>query len=147
MTAEEKRRLEQELTQLISVKRPEIAGKIGRAAADGDLSENGAYHDAKEQQAHIEGRIAELEYVVRNAVVVEPQADAIGLGNLVHIKDESGGERSFRVVSKLSARPSEGLLSDESPLGAALLGHVPGESVSYQTPAGQSKTVTILSIE
>lgn len=147
LTEEERKRLVAELHELVHVRRPEIAKKIGRAAADGDLSENGAYHDAKEQQGHIEGRIQELEYLVRNAVVVTPQGDTIGLGSTVHIDDESGNSKLYRLVSKHSARPSEGLISDESPLGQALVGHVAGESVSYSTPNGAQKTVTIVKVE
>lgn len=147
VTEEERQRLQADLDELVSVKRPMIARKIGRAAADGDLSENGAYHDAKEQQGHIEGRIQELEYVMRNAVVVEPQLGSVGLGNTVAIEDEKGDTKTYRVVSKHSARPSEGLISDESPLGRALIGHGAGERVMYTTPNGLEKSVTIQSIE
>jgi len=147
ITPEEKQRLQSELRELVTVKRPQIAKKIGRAAADGDLSENGAYHDAKEQQGHVEGRINELEYLVRNAVVVEPRTDTVGLGTSVVIRDDRGQTKAYRVMSKHSARPSEGLISHESPLGRALIGHAPGDSVTYATPSGQQKTVTILSIE
>lgn len=147
LTEEEKQKLESELDVLVSVKRPEIAKKIGRAAADGDLSENSAYHDAKEQQGHVEGRIMELKYLVRNAVVVEPQTDQVSMGTTVHIKDEMGKKRSYRLVSRHGARPSEGLISDESPLGRAMLGHTPGESVTYKTPSGDERSVKILRIE
>ncbi len=146
LTPAEKDRLQAELHELVSVKRPEIAKKIGNAAADGDLSENGAYHHAKEQQGHLEGRIGELEHLLRNAVVVEHTGDAVGIGAHVDIKDESGKVRSYQVVSKHSAKPSEGLISDESPLGEALLGKVAGDKVEYRTPAGQTKSVTIVSI-
>lgn len=147
VTSEEKQRLESELKQLINVKRPELADKIGRAAADGDLSENGAYKDAKERQGHIEGRIQELEYLVRNAVVVEPRQDRVGMGNTVVIEDEGGKRRMYRMVSRHSARPSEGLISLESPLGAALVDHQAGETVSYRTPDGKERSVTILTVE
>ena len=146
VTQEEEERLQHELQELIRVKRREIAKKIARAAADGDLSENGAYHDAKEQQAHIEGRIQELEYLVRNAIVVQPQAGKVGLGSTVHIIDDAGATRTYRLVSRHSARPREGLISDESPIGQAILGHTPGETVAYETPNGH-KSVTIQSIE
>jgi transcription elongation factor GreA len=146
VTQEEEERLQHELQELIRVKRREIAKKIARAAADGDLSENGAYHDAKEQQAHIEGRIQELEYLVRNAIVVQPQAGKVGLGSTVHIIDDAGATRTYRLVSRHSARPREGLISDESPIGQAILGHTSGETVAYETPNGH-KSVTIQSIE
>lgn len=147
VTEDEKQKIQTELTELITVKRPEIARKIGRAAADGDLSENGAYHDAKEQQGHIEGRIQRLEYLVRNAVVVEPQKDVIGIGSTVHLRTESGTEQAYRLVSIHGARPSEGLLSGESPLGQSLLGHSAGETVTYATPNGAQRSVEILRIE
>jgi transcription elongation factor GreA len=147
MTEEEKRNIEMELDTLINVKRPEIAVKIGRAAADGDLTENGAYHDAKEQQGHLEGRIQELEYLLRNAIIVTPSAGEIGLGNTVRIEDDAGNQRTYRLVSKHSAKPSEGLISDESPLGAALIGHTAGEQVTYKTPTGATRTVKILAVE
>jgi transcription elongation factor GreA len=79
--------------------------------------------------------------------VVEPQSDRVGLGNTVKIKDDAGQAKTYQVVSKHSARPSEGLISDESPLGRAILDHQPGETVEYATPNGQKKSVTILSME
>ena len=146
LTAEERARLKAELDELVNVRRPDIAGKIGRAAADGDLSENGAYHHAKEQQGHLEGRIGELEYLLRNAVVVEPTSDVVGFGSTVHITDDQGKPKTYQLVSKHSARPSEGLISDESPIGHALLGKGPGETVEYGLPNGQKKSVTIKSV-
>jgi transcription elongation factor GreA len=147
VTEDEQQRIKAELHELITVRRPQIAKKIGQAAADGDLSENGAYHDAKEQQGHVEGRIQELEYLVRNSVVVAPQSDRVGLGSTVHIKDENGSPKIYRIVSKHSARPSEGLISDESPLGQALMNHESGETVTYTTPGGQQKSVSIVKLE
>jgi len=146
LTHDEKQRLQHELDELVSVKRPEIAHKIGQAAADGDLSENGAYHHAKEVQGHLEGRIGELEYLLRNAVVVEPTSDRVSIGSTVEIRDDQGKGRTYQLVSKHSARPSEGLISDESPLGHALLGKGAGDKVEYSTPSGQLKSVTIVSI-
>ncbi len=148
VTQEEKNKIETELAELVNVRRPQIAQKIGQAAADGDLSENGAYHDAKEQQGHIEGRIAELEFVARNAVVVEPDTKGTaGMGNTVEIKDERGKTKVYRLVSVHGARPSEGLISVESPLGAALFGNKSGDQVRYRTPSGEERAVTILRVE
>ncbi|HZT96307.1 MAG TPA: transcription elongation factor GreA [Chloroflexota bacterium] len=148
VTEDEKKKIDAELNELVKVRRPEIAQKIGQAAADGDLSENGAYHHAKEQQGHIEGRIAELEFLSRNVVVVEPErAGSVGLGNTVEIKDDRGGSKTYRIVGVHGARPSEGLISVESPLGAALQGRKKGDRVQYKTPAGEERTVTILSVE
>jgi transcription elongation factor GreA len=148
VTEEEKKKIEDELRELIDVRRPLIAKKIGQAAADGDLSENGAYHDAKEQQGRLEGRIQELEHLARNAVVVEPRNDnSIGIGNSVRLKDERGNERTYKIVSEHGVSASNGLISDRAPLGAALVGHAAGDSVTYKTPSGEERTVTILDVD
>src|SRR5579872_5113389 len=99
MTREGKAELEEKLAFLKRVKRPEIADKIGRAASDGDLSENGAYHQAKEDQGRLEGQIAELEYVLRYAEVAEDTGDKVGIGKTVVVEDESGNEKTYRIVS------------------------------------------------
>lgn len=148
VTEDEKKKIEAELRELIDVRRPQIAKKIGQAAADGDLSENGAYHDAKEQQGRLEGRIQELEHLARNAIVVEPRADdSIGIGNSVRIKDERGNERTYKIVSQHGVSASNGLISDKAPLGSALMGHAKGDSVAYKTPSGEERTVKILDVE
>jgi transcription elongation GreA/GreB family factor len=92
LTAEGKRELEGRLSFLKSVKRPEIAKKIGQAADDGDLSENGAYHQAKEDQGRLEGQIAELEAILRHAEVAPDTGDFAGIGKHVTVRDESGGK-------------------------------------------------------
>src|SRR5579859_2096036 len=99
LTADGKRELEEKLNFLKTVKRPEIADKIGRAASDGDLSENGAYHQAKEDQGRLEGQIAEFEYIVRNAEVAVDTGDRVGIGKHVIVRDESGIEKTYRLVS------------------------------------------------
>lgn len=148
VTEDEKKKIDAELRELIDVRRPQIAAKIGQAAADGDLSENGAYHDAKEQQGRLEGRIQELEHLARNAKVVEPRDDnSIGIGNSVRIKDERGNERSYKIVSQHGVSASNGLISDKAPLGSALMGHAKGDSVTYKTPSGEARTVKILEVE
>lgn len=146
VTAEGKHEIEQKLHYLKTVRRPEVADKISRAAADGDLSENGAYHNAKEEQGWLEGQIAELEYIIRNAVVAEDTGDRVGVGKHVTVKDEKGTERQYRVVSSHEANPSMGLISDVSPIGSALMGHVAGDTVTAQTP-GRARTFTIVSVE
>ena len=88
-----------------------------------------------------------MEYLLRNAVVVEPTTHVVGIGSTVHIKDEHGKPRTYQVVSKHSARPSEGLISHESPIGKALMGQAAGATVEYPTPAGQTKSVSIVGIE
>lgn len=146
LTAEGKRDMEEKLDHLKRVRRPEIAQKISRAAADGDLSENGAYHNAKEEQGWLEGQIAELEYIIRNAVVAQDTGDRAGIGKRVTVRDEAGKERLYRLVSSHEANPTGGFISDQSPIGAALMGHRAGETVTAQTP-GRARQLTIVSVE
>lgn len=145
LTAEGKRELEAKLAYLKSVKRPEIADKIGRAADDGDLSENGAYHQAKEDQGRLEGQIAELEYILRNAEVAQDTGDVIGIGKTVTVRDEAGNERTYRLVSSHEVNPSTGQISDKSPIGSSLMGKRVGDTAEAQLP-GRTKSFTVLSI-
>ena len=145
LTAEGKRELEQKLAYLKSVKRPEIADKIGRAASDGDLSENGAYHQAKEDQGRLEGQIAELEYILKNAEVARDTGDVIGIGKTVTVMDEAGNERTYRLVSSHEVNPSTGQISDKSPIGSALMGKRAGDTAEAQLP-GRTKTFTVLTV-
>jgi transcription elongation factor GreA len=145
LTPEGKRELEDKLSFFKSVKRPEIAGKIGRAADDGDLSENGAYHQAKEDQGRLEGQIAELEYILRNAVVAADTGDAVGIGKHVVVEDESGGQKTYRLVSSHEVNPSTGHISDKSPIGSALMGARAGDVVQAQTP-GRARTFKIVEV-
>jgi transcription elongation factor GreA len=146
MTAEGKRELEEKLNYLKTVKRPEIAQKIGRAADDGDLSENGAYHQAKEDQGRLEGQIAELEFILRNAAVAQDTGDMVGIGKTVTVRDESDRERTYRIVSSHEVDASHGFISDRSPIGSALMGARAGDVVEAQTP-GRSRTLTVLAVE
>lgn len=145
LTAEGKRDLEQKLAYLKTVKRPEIASKIGRAADDGDLSENGAYHQAKEDQGRLEGQIAELEYILRNAAVAEDTGDVVGIGKTVTVQDDTGKERTYRIVSSHEVDAGQGFISDRSPIGSALVGTRAGDVVEAQTP-GRSRTFTVISV-
>ncbi len=145
LTPEGKRDLEEKLHHLKTVKRPEIADKIGRAASDGDLSENGAYHNAKEEQGWLEGKIMELEYILRNAEIAQDTGDRVGIGKTVTIEDESGKERKYRLVSSHEVNTDLGYISNKSPIGSALMGHKAGETVEAQTP-GRAKTFKILSV-
>jgi transcription elongation factor GreA len=145
MTPEGKRALEEQLHVLKTVKRPEIALKINRAAADGDLSENGAYHNAKEEQGWIEGKIQELEYILRNAAIAEDTGDRVGIGKTVTVADENGIEKTYRLVSSHEVNVGSGSISDVSPIGAALMGHRAGESVEAQTP-GRTRHLRIVSV-
>jgi transcription elongation factor GreA len=146
LTEEGKREMEERLHYLKSVKRPEIAEKIGRAADDGDLSENGAYHQAKEDQGRLEGQIAELEYILRNAIVAHDTGDVVGIGKRVTVQDEDGKERTYRLVSSHEVNPSQGHISDKSPIGSALMGARAGDTIEAQTP-GRARKFQILSVE
>jgi transcription elongation factor GreA len=145
LTAEGKAEMEQKLSFLKTVKRPEIAEKIGRAAADGDLSENGAYHQAKEDQGRLEGQIAELEYILRNAQVAVDTGDVVGIGKTVTVQVDTGQEKTYRLVSSHEVNPGAGHISDRSPIGSALMGARAGDKVSAQTP-GRSRVFTVISV-
>jgi transcription elongation factor GreA len=138
--------LEDKLAFLKKVKRPEIADKIGRAADDGDLSENGAYHQAKDDQGRLEGQIAELEYILRNAIVARDTGDVVGIGKHVTVEDETGARRTFRLVSSHEANPSAGAISDKSPIGSSFMGGRAGDVVEAQTP-GRSRRFTIIEVK
>jgi len=145
LTAEGKKELEEKLVLLKNVKRSEIADRIGRAADDGDLSENGAYHQAKEDQARLEGQIAELEYILRHAAVAQDTGDRVGIGKMVTVQDDAGKERTYRIVSSHEVNTTLGHISDQSPIGAALMGAREGDSVTAQTP-GRSRTLTVVTV-
>lgn len=145
LTEDGKRDLEAKLDILKRVKRPEIADKIGRAASDGDLSENGAYHQAKEDQGRLEGQIAELEYILRNAEVAQDTGDAVGIGKHVTVRDEDGAEKTYRLVSSHEVDPSKGYISDVSPIGSALMGAKAGETVRADV-RGREKVLTIVNV-
>ncbi|MBR2262752.1 MAG: transcription elongation factor GreA [Firmicutes bacterium] len=132
--------MEQELNQLKTVTRKEIAQKIKEARAQGDLSENAEYDAAKEQQGEIETRIAELEKLLRNAEVIDEEnlnEDQIQLGNRVLLYDiEFEEEIEYTIVGSTEANPTQGRISNESPVGQALLGAAVGDTVDVQTPNG-----------
>ena len=139
LTADGKAELERELDQLLNVRRPELARKLKDAVAEGDLKENADYHDAKEQQAFLEGRIQYLENVLRSATVIanDGATDMVRLGSEITIvEDCADGEETYIIVGAAEANPREGKISHESPIGAALLGHKKGDKVRVNTPGG-----------
>ncbi len=145
LTAEGQAKLQAELTELITVERPRVAARIHDAKLDGDISENAEYEDAKQEQSFLEGRIATLEVQLRNAEVIEPaNGDRVGIGAKVVIKGPDGTEK-FTVVGSAEAAPSDGRISNESPVGVALMGHKKGDKVIVQAPAGPV-AFTIVSI-
>ena len=139
MTAAQRDALAAELAELEGPKRAEIVEAIATARGFGDLSENFAYHDAKNEQGLLERRIAILRHRVENAVIVEQAEDGVvGVGSVVEVEDESGGRFEVEISSV-------GGVSTESPLGAALVGAKVGESVQVQAPKG-SWTARVVSV-
>lgn len=145
LTSEGRAQIEAELDHLIKVRRQEVAAMIGAAAEDGDLSENAAYDHAKEEQALLEGRIAQLEQYLRNTVIIENRAGStIQLGSTVSIEDD-GEQETYTIVGALEAAPTRGRISNESPLGSSLLNHKAGDTVQVNSPSGprRVKIVTV----
>jgi transcription elongation factor GreA len=133
--------LSAELAALEGQGRREIAERIKTAREWGDLKENSEYHDAKNDQAHLETKIARLREKIADAVVVEEEA----AGSSVVGFDQDGGERTWRIVSSHDAAPGEGRLSAESPVAVALLGRAPGERASVSLPKGK-RTLEVVSV-
>jgi transcription elongation factor GreA len=133
------KKLEEELEYLKSVKRREVAERLKQAIEFGDLSENSEYEDAKNEQAFIEGRILTLEKKLRNARVIdasEVPGDVVSLGSRVTLKDlDAGEELQYEIVGSMEADPAENRISNESPVGKAILGHRIGEIINIQVPA------------
>ncbi|HXG39334.1 MAG TPA: transcription elongation factor GreA [Candidatus Limnocylindrales bacterium] len=139
-------RLRAELQEMVNVRRPEIAQRIHDAKEHGDLMENAEYEDAKNEQAFVEGRIAALEALIKNATIIEHHAaDHVQIGSTVTVEGDHGTER-FTIVGSAEAKPSEGRISNESPVGRALLGRKKGDKVVVRVPAG-NYTYTIVEIE
>jgi transcription elongation factor GreA len=146
LTAEGRAQIEAEYAHLVNVRRAEVAAQIGAAAEDGDLSENAAYDHAKDEQALLEGRIATLEHFLRNAVLIQSSTTGVvQLGSKVTI-EQDGEEDTYSIVGPLEAAPTKGRISNESPMGRALLNHKPGDTVEVNAPAGV-RTVRIISIQ
>ncbi len=148
-TAEGLATLQAELAALEGDGRREIAERIKTAREWGDLKENSEYHDAKNEQAHLETKIARLREKIAAAVVVEEKPTAaggtVGFGSTVVVRDQDGGEHTWRIVSSHDAAPGEGRLSAESPVAVALLGRAPGDEASVMLPKGK-RTLTVLSV-
>ncbi len=131
-------KLETELNQLLRVRRPEVAEKIKRAREAGSTENNAEYDDAKNEQAFIEGRIQFLENTLKNAIVVEEpsQRGVVELGDAVLVQNQDGKIEQYTIVGSAEAEPLDGKISDESPVGKALLGKKTGENLQVKTPAG-----------
>ncbi len=145
LTAEGLAKLKAELSHLITSERPRVAARIHDAKQDGDISENAEYEDAKQEQSFLEGRIATLEAQLKNAeVIAGNNGDKVGIGSRVVIRGDEG-EETFTIVGSAEASPREGRISNESPVGAALMNRKKGDKVTVQTPAG-SAAYTVVSI-
>lgn len=142
VTREGLERLQDELKHLKEVRRPQIVAALAEARSHGDLRENAAYDAAKHDQAMNEKRIADLEGLVRSAVVQEPRtgagADVVRLLSTVVVEID-GDEERYTLVGAIEAKPKDGLISNESPVGRSLLGKRVGDEVTVQTPRGQSR--------
>lgn len=138
LTPEGLRKLEEELEFLKTVKRKEIAERIKQAKEFGDLMENSEYEDAKNEQAFTEGRILMLEGMLRSAKVIDNhdvRSDMVTVGSTVRLMGEAGEELSYTIVGSAEADPSKDRISNESPVGRALLGKRKGDTVTVQVPA------------
>lgn len=147
LTAEGKAKLEEELHNLLEVRRPEVAYRIQQAKLDGDVSESGEYEDAKNEQAFIEGRIRTLEHILQHAQLIESAPkDMVGLGSRVTVKDSEGDTYEWMIVGSAEANPRQGRISNESPVGQALMGRKKGDKVRANTPGGIEE-FSILKVE
>jgi transcription elongation factor GreA len=151
LTPEGLSKLKDELAHLQADGRREVAERIKEAREFGDISENSEYDDAKNAQAMLEAKIAQLEERVRAATVVNPDelsSDVVGIGSVVHVKDEKTGKsQKFTIVGSAEANPAESKLSNESPVGRALLGHKRNDVVSVQVPKGPARKLKITKID
>ncbi len=137
ITKEGLKKLQEELYGLKNVKRKEVAERIEAAKELGDLSENAEYAEAKDEQAFVEGRVVELEHVLRHATIIrETKADGVvKVGSKIKIKDDKF-VREYKIVGSEEANPLAGLISNESPIGRAFLGKKIGETVEIEVPMG-----------
>jgi transcription elongation factor GreA len=151
ITQEGLEKLKEEIEQLSTVKRREVAERIKEAREFGDISENAEYDDAKNEQALLEQRIAQLEERLRRSTVVDGKAidtTEVGVGTMVHVKDQkSGDSQKFHIVGSTEANPVEHKLSNESPIGEALMGHKRNDVVTVDVPRGPKRKLKITKIE
>lgn len=142
--------LKEELENLKTVRRREISEKIKQALAFGDLSENSEYDEAKNEQAQVEMRILKVENMLKNVKIIdsaEIDTDVVNIGSRVRVLDvEMDEENEYFIVGSIEADPSKNKISDESPVGRALLGAAAGETVTAQVPSGESLEFKILEI-
>ena len=149
LTREGYQKLQDELDYLRKVKRQEVANRLHEAMEGGELIENAEYEAAKNEQAFVEGRIQELDVLLASAKIIEDngrkKSDTVQLGSKVTMKEGNFEAETFSIVGAAEANPREGKISNESPIGKAILGHKVGDSVKVETPGG-TYTVKILKI-
>ena len=148
ITSRRLKELEDELNYLKTTREREIADMIAEARSYGDLSENSEYDAAKNEQAKLYGRIAEIEDILLHAVIIEDENEAsgrVGLGCTVTVEDENGKRVSYKITGSQEANPMEGKLSDDSPFGRAAVGKSVGESFTYKAPNG-SFTMKVIEV-
>jgi transcription elongation factor GreA len=140
MTREGIERLEKELDHLRTVKRPEVADRIHAAKELASAQNNAEYEEAKNEQAFVEGRIMTLEHLLQNATIIDEEAahhaSRVQIGSKVSVDSSEGGTTEYTIVGPAEARPTEGLISNESPVGRALLGKRVGDEVQVSVPKG-----------
>ncbi len=141
LTPEGRDRLEEELRDLVENRRPLIVQRVATARAEGDLSENFAYHDARQELGLLDGRVQTIEATLRNAQLLETTVgEVVGLGSTVTIRDEFG-ESTYVIVGPVEADVAGGRISMVSPLGAALMGRTVGDEVSFASPGGMRSAI------
>jgi transcription elongation factor GreA len=149
LTADGAERLKEELKKLVGIERPALAKRLRSAIQEGDLSENADYHKAKEDQGFLEGRIQELEYLLKNATIVENKTtgfEKVEVGAKVTVQEEDFDPETYLMVGAKETDPSQGKISNESPVGRALMGKRVGDMVTVETPGG-SFALKIVKIE
>jgi transcription elongation factor GreA len=151
LTPEGLQKLKDELDVLTTDKRREVAERIKEAREFGDIAENSEYEDAKNEQAMLESRIAQLQEKLRLASVIETKdlsTDVVQIGSVVHVKDEKTGKSiKYTIVGSAEANPQEQLLSNESPVGRALIGRKRNETVAVKVPRGPARKLKITKID
>lgn len=148
-TREGYERVSKQLQELIEIKRPEIVAAVAEARSHGDLRENAAYDVARQDHAMIERRITDLEETLRNATIIEDgeqgEHGVVALGRTVTV-DFDGDEETYKIVGPAEAMPTEGSISEESPIGKQLMGRRAGDRVTVDTPGGAAE-IKILAVD
>jgi transcription elongation factor GreA len=138
LTQEGFQKLENELHHLRTVRRQEVADRLHQALEEGDILENAELEDARNEQSFLEGRILTIETILRNATIIEENGphETVGIGSYVTVIEDDGPKETYHIVGSAEADPAQGLISNESPLGQALMGRKVGESTEVVAPDG-----------